>query len=31
MIEQYGIGSLCLSDKPELEQRFREYAYDIHK
>jgi len=28
MIEQYGIESLCLSDKPELEQRFRDYAYD---
>ncbi len=31
MIEHYGIESLCLSDKPELEQRFREYAYDIHE
>jgi len=31
MIEQYSIESLCLSDKPELEQRFREYAYNIRK
>lgn len=31
MIEQYGIESLYLSDKPELEQRFREYAYDIRE
>lgn len=31
MIEQYGIESLCLSDKPELEQRFREYAYDVRE
>lgn len=31
MIEQYGIESLCLSDKPELEKRFREYAYNIHE
>ena len=28
MIGQYGIESLCLSDKPELEQKFREYAYE---
>lgn len=27
MIEQYGIESLCLSDKPQLEQRFKEYAF----
>jgi len=31
MIERYGIGSLCLSDKPELEQRFQEYAYATQK
>lgn len=28
MIGQYGIESLCLSDKPGLEQRFRDYAYE---
>lgn len=28
MIEQYGIESLCLSDKPELEGLFMCYAYD---
>jgi len=28
MIEHYGIGSLCLSDKPELEKLFMRYAYD---
>ena len=31
MIEQFGIESLCLSDKPELERLFREYAYDVRK
>jgi hypothetical protein len=31
MIEHYGIESLCLSDKPKLEQRFMEYAYDIRE
>jgi glycosyltransferase involved in cell wall biosynthesis len=29
MIEKYGIGSLCLSDKPKLEQRFIEYAFNL--
>lgn len=26
MIEEFGIESLCLSDKPELEEKFRNYA-----
>jgi glycosyltransferase involved in cell wall biosynthesis len=31
MIEQYGIESLCLSDKPELEKIIKNYAFDKAK
>jgi len=31
MVKKYGVKSLCLSDKPKLEQRFIEYAFDSKK
>ncbi len=31
MIEKFGIESLCISDKSNLERRFREYAFEIQE